>query len=209
MKSLSPSDVYMCQLTLKQLSNFCQKMWFQFLIVFTVMGHFCMRQVNCSEYLVSTVVTGGLVLKHQGSSSHCADYAPMLVGPKPLSEPMLQYFDWTNRNKHQWNIHWNSYIFIQETTFENVFCKMAAILSQPQCVRKHDVYPELLNYFHLYFHHKMTHFHWQVIIKIWKQIMLIRKCLICNCDCNNIDSELYQTSLIAIWNNTSVHFLWL
>ena len=41
----------------------------------------------------------------------------------------------TLRNKLQWNVNWNSYIFIQENAFENVVCKMAAILSQPQCVK--------------------------------------------------------------------------
>ena len=30
----------------------------------------------------------------------------------------------------------NSYIFIQENAFENVVWKMAAILSQPQCVKQ-------------------------------------------------------------------------
>ena len=33
----------------------------------------------------------------------------------------------------QWNLNLNSYIFIQENAFENVW-KMASILSQPQCV---------------------------------------------------------------------------
>ena len=34
----------------------------------------------------------------------------------------------------EWNRNQNSYIFIQENTFENVFCKMATILSETQCV---------------------------------------------------------------------------
>ena len=34
----------------------------------------------------------------------------------------------------QWNFDQNLYIFIQENTFENVVCEMAAILSWPQCV---------------------------------------------------------------------------
>ena len=42
--------------------------------------------------------------------------------------------NWTLRNKLQWNINWNSYIFIQENAFENVVCKMACILSRPQWV---------------------------------------------------------------------------
>ena len=40
------------------------------------------------------------------------------------------------RNKLQWNLKWTSYIFFQENAFENVVCKMAAILSHPQCALK-------------------------------------------------------------------------
>ena len=43
--------------------------------------------------------------------------------------------NWTPRNKLQWNVNRNSYIFIQENPFENVVWKMAAILSRPQCVK--------------------------------------------------------------------------
>ena len=39
------------------------------------------------------------------------------------------------RNKFQWNLKRNSYIFIQENAFENVICEMAAILLRPQCVK--------------------------------------------------------------------------
>ena len=46
----------------------------------------------------------------------------------------LNIVNWTIRNKLQWNFNQNSYIFIQEIAFENVLCKLAAILSQPQCV---------------------------------------------------------------------------
>ena len=42
--------------------------------------------------------------------------------------------NWNLRNKLQWNIQRNSYIFIQENAFENVVCEMAVILSRPQCV---------------------------------------------------------------------------
>ena len=42
--------------------------------------------------------------------------------------------NWNLRNKHQWNLKWNSHILIQENAFENVVCEMAAIFSQPQCV---------------------------------------------------------------------------
>ena len=36
--------------------------------------------------------------------------------------------------KFQWNFKRNSHIFIQENAFEYVVWKMAAILSQPQCI---------------------------------------------------------------------------
>ena len=42
--------------------------------------------------------------------------------------------NWTLRNKFQWNLHPNSYIFIHENAFENAVCEMTAILSWPQCV---------------------------------------------------------------------------
>ena len=44
--------------------------------------------------------------------------------------------NWTPRNKLQWTLNWNSYIFIQENACENVVWTMAAILSRPQCVKK-------------------------------------------------------------------------
>ena len=41
----------------------------------------------------------------------------------------------TLRNKSQWNINRDSHIFIQENAFENVICKMSAIVSRPHCVK--------------------------------------------------------------------------
>ena len=42
--------------------------------------------------------------------------------------------NWIPGNKLQWNFNRNLYIFTQETAFENVVRKIAAILSRPQCV---------------------------------------------------------------------------
>ena len=42
-------------------------------------------------------------------------------------------FNQTPRNKIQWKIYQNSYIFIQENAFENVACEIAAILSVSMC----------------------------------------------------------------------------
>ena len=36
-----------------------------------------MKLIKYNVYLVSTVDTDGLVLQHQGSNSHSAEYAPM------------------------------------------------------------------------------------------------------------------------------------
>ena len=43
-------------------------------------------------------------------------------------------------NNFQWNLKWNLYIFIQENAFENVVCKMAAVLSRPKWVNRLLVY---------------------------------------------------------------------
>ena len=44
--------------------------------------------------------------------------------------------DWNFRDKLQWNLKQNSYIFIQENAFENVVSSMVAILTRPQCVKE-------------------------------------------------------------------------
>ena len=53
----------------------------------------------------------------------------------PLSEPMPGYFNWTLRNKFEWNSKSN--IFIKENAFESVICKMLTILSWPHCVKRY------------------------------------------------------------------------
>ena len=58
----------------------------------------------------------------------------------PSFESMLEYFIWTLRNKLQWNFIRNAYIFIQESAFENVVCKMAAPLSRPQFVKSYIIH---------------------------------------------------------------------
>ena len=61
------------------------------------------------------------------------------LGNKP-SHYLIQCWNIVNRtlrNKLQWNLDQNLYIFIQVNAFENVVWKMAAILSRPQCVNQH------------------------------------------------------------------------
>ena len=43
---------------------------------------------------------------------------------------------WILSSKFQWNSNRNSNIFIEENMYENIVCKMVAILSRPQCVNK-------------------------------------------------------------------------
>ena len=43
--------------------------------------------------------------------------------------------NWTLSNKLPWKFNWNSHIFIQENAFQKVFCRMAANLSHPQCIK--------------------------------------------------------------------------
>ena len=40
---------------------------------------------------------------------------------------------WNIRNKLQWKLKLNSYMFIQENAFQNAVCEMEGILFQPQC----------------------------------------------------------------------------
>ena len=58
-----------------------------------------------------------------------------------LSPGRRQAIVWTNAGilligPFQWNFNRNSNIFIQENTFQNVACEMAAILSRPQCAKE-------------------------------------------------------------------------
>ena len=85
----------------------------------------------------------------------CVSKLTIMGSDNGLSSDQHQAIIWTNaeislfgplRKKLQWNLNRNSYIFIQEIAFENIVCKMVAILSQPQCI---DI--EIIEwYFHKY-----------------------------------------------------------
>ena len=49
-------------------------------------------------------------------------------------------FNWTLRNKVQWNFNQKTKRFFRENTFENVTCKMAAILLQSQAEGNEEQY---------------------------------------------------------------------
>ena len=54
-----------------------------------------------------------------------------LFGAKPLSKPMLDCYQF---DKLQWNFNQCTKQIINENTSENIVCKMAVILSRPQCI---------------------------------------------------------------------------
>ena len=87
-----------------------------------------------------------ITLTHWGRVTHICVGNLTIIGPdNGLSPDRRQAIIWTNagillnklRNKLQWNICRNSYIFIQENAFENVVREMSAILSRPQCVKSY------------------------------------------------------------------------
>ena len=63
-----------------------------------------------------------------------AQFVTLYKTCKPKNLKPCNIVNWTLRNKLQWNVTRNSYIFIKENPFENVVCEMASILSRPQCV---------------------------------------------------------------------------
>ena len=81
-------------------------------------------------------------LTHWGRVTHiCVGYLTIIGSDNSLSpshylNQCWNIVNWTPRNKLQWNVNRNSYIFIQENPFENIVWKLAAILSRPQCVNE-------------------------------------------------------------------------
>ena len=84
----------------------------------------------------------GLTLR--GRVTHICVYRLTIIGSdNGLSPGRRQAIIWTNagillminlKNKLQWNLVWNSYIFIQGNAFEYVICEMVEILPRPQYV---------------------------------------------------------------------------
>ena len=80
-----------------------------------------------------------IMLTHCGWVTHiCISKLAIIGSDQATSHYLNQWWNivnWNLTNTSQWNLNRNSYIFIQENAFENVICEMAAILSQPQCVK--------------------------------------------------------------------------
>ena len=54
--------------------------------------------------------------------------------PNPYLKQCWPVANRTIKNKFQWYFNQNTAIFIQENLYENIVCKLAAILFRPQCV---------------------------------------------------------------------------
>ena len=76
-----------------------------------------------------------LHLKHRGGGTHICVSKLTTTAPSHCLNQSRNLVNWTFRNKLQWNLNRNPYIFIPENAFENVVCKTATILSRPQCVK--------------------------------------------------------------------------
>ena len=85
-------------------------------------------------------------LTHWSPVTHiCITKLTIIGSDKGLSPGRRQAIIWTNAgillitplgtNFNEF-FYRNSYIFIQENAFQNVVCKIAAILSRPQCVNR-------------------------------------------------------------------------
>ena len=75
------------------------------------------------------------VIHGSGSGKICFAVIPLLLmAPSHYLNQCWNIVNWTPRNKLQWNLNRNSYIFIHVNAFENVICEMAVDLSRPPCV---------------------------------------------------------------------------
>ena len=99
---------------------------------------------------------------HWGSMTHICVSKLTIIGldnglPPELRQAIIlnqcgNIVNWTLRNKLQWNLKEDSYIFIQENAFESVVCEIVAILSRRQCVigQSHTFISLLQVYYDLY-----------------------------------------------------------
>ena len=99
------------------------------------------------DFNVSTTVlclSWELMLTHWGRMMHICISKLTIIGSNDLACGFLpshylnqccNIFNSNGRNNLWCYLQKNSYIFIQENAFENVVCKVAAILFQLQCVK--------------------------------------------------------------------------
>ena len=89
--------------------------------------------VICGEFSLS-------LLTHWGRVTHICVINLTIIGsdsgffawtpPSHYLNRCWNIVNWTFRNKIQWKLNQNSYIFIKENSFKDVICEMACILSR-------------------------------------------------------------------------------
>ena len=96
-------------------------------------------QMRCNHL----TIWQGTRITHWGRVTQiCISKLTIIGSDNGLSPDWRQVIIWTNariivnwnlRNKRQWNLKQNSYIFINKSAFKYVICEMVAALSPPQC----------------------------------------------------------------------------
>ena len=79
--------------------------------------------------LLNSLRLSDTYMHHQSRSSLVQIMACRLVSAKPLSEPILEYFQLDDEEQISVKSYQNSNIFIQQNAFKNVVCEMAFCLS--------------------------------------------------------------------------------
>ena len=87
-------------------------------------------------YLMYLVLMPLFCLTHWRRVTHYTSVKSGIIGTDNHLNQCCLIVNFTLRNKLEWNFNQNSSIFIQENTFENVVCEMAAILSRGRLVNE-------------------------------------------------------------------------
>ena len=116
--------------------------------------------------------------------------------------------NWSLRNKPQWNLNRNSYIFIQENAFENVSGKIAAILSRPHM---NNVYDNCICIYNLFVSILVSrsNFSWSIWLFAWNIILKIFEMTINS----NVTFKSFRKLTSGFWSISNVllsfsTFLW-
>ena len=89
-----------------------------------------------------------IIIPHNGTFSDIGQKPPFsvirLVGPSHYLDQSWNIVNSNLWNRFQWILKLNSYIFIKENAYENVFCEIAAILSSGRWVKQQYTSPGVM-----------------------------------------------------------------
>ena len=105
----------------------------------------------CVNKVTNPLLFKGVYLTHLGRVTHAYVSKLNMTGSdnglspdrhkRRYPDQCWNIVNWALRNKFQWNLNPNAYIFIHEYAFENVVREMTAILSWPQYVNTISIVP--------------------------------------------------------------------